>query len=242
MVYIAYYTKLNVQNGNNAQKRRICRENSKYAPDKKFCGHFCPHPKAANFCHPGMFYIKRLQHKQMRWNFISNSNKYTYVHMNGYQPTKYRTLHHFIPDLRRASLETILIFVFHSNFIRFNSDDWLWCWIWLLCKKNQIGHLLQDSGCRAVDFEWLVQKRADIKFLANIFNLRHTSRVPVTWITRYSCLKKKFFFLIFRGSGSTLASEYSFAPEAGQTTGLPESTCVMWIHSNIKQQNEGNGL
>ena len=34
-------------------------------------------------------------------------------------------------------------------------------------------------------------------------------------------------FLIFRDSGSILASEYSFAPEKGQTTGLPESTFEM---------------
>ena len=171
-----------------------------------------PSPKGCQLLSPWNVLHQEAPTQAMRWNFISNSNKYTYVHVNGYQPTKYRTLHHLIPDLRRASLETILIFVFHSNFIRFNSDDWLWCWIWLLCKNIQIGHLPQDSGCRAVDFEWLVQKRADIKFLANIFNLRHTSRVSVTWITRYSCLKKKSFFLIFRGSGSTLASEYSFAP------------------------------
>ena len=46
----AYYTELSLQNCNNAQKRRICRENSKYAPDENFCGHFCPHRKAATLC------------------------------------------------------------------------------------------------------------------------------------------------------------------------------------------------
>ena len=52
MVYFANYTKLNLQICNYAQKRRICCENSKYAPDKNLCGHFCPRRKAANFCHP----------------------------------------------------------------------------------------------------------------------------------------------------------------------------------------------
>ena len=40
MVYIAYYTELNLQNGNNAQKQRICRGNSKNAPDEIFLGIF----------------------------------------------------------------------------------------------------------------------------------------------------------------------------------------------------------
>ena len=39
MVCIAYYIELNVQICNYAQKQRICRENSKYAPDENFCGH-----------------------------------------------------------------------------------------------------------------------------------------------------------------------------------------------------------
>ena len=39
---------------NYPQKRRICYENSKYAFDKIFYGHFCPHRKSANFCHPGV--------------------------------------------------------------------------------------------------------------------------------------------------------------------------------------------
>ena len=51
MVYIAYYTELDLQNCNYVQKRRICRKNSKYAPDDNFCGHFCPRRKAAKFCH-----------------------------------------------------------------------------------------------------------------------------------------------------------------------------------------------
>ena len=52
MVNIAYYTEFNLQICNYAQKRRICRGNSKDVPDKNFCGHFCPRGKAANFCHP----------------------------------------------------------------------------------------------------------------------------------------------------------------------------------------------
>ena len=52
MVYIAKYIELNLQLCNYAQKRRICRENSKYAPDENFCGYFCPRGKAANFYHP----------------------------------------------------------------------------------------------------------------------------------------------------------------------------------------------
>ena len=52
MVYIACCTELNWQFCNYAAKRCICRENSKYAFDEKFYGHFCPHWKAAIFCHP----------------------------------------------------------------------------------------------------------------------------------------------------------------------------------------------
>ena len=40
MVYIAYFTELNLQICDYAQKRRICRENSKYAPDKSFVAIF----------------------------------------------------------------------------------------------------------------------------------------------------------------------------------------------------------
>ena len=53
MVYIAYFTELNLQICDYAQKRHICRENCKYALDKNFHGHFCPRRKAAKFCHPG---------------------------------------------------------------------------------------------------------------------------------------------------------------------------------------------
>ena len=52
MVYIAYHTELKLQICSYAQKRRICRENSKYAHDESFCGQFCLRRKAANFCHP----------------------------------------------------------------------------------------------------------------------------------------------------------------------------------------------
>ena len=60
MVHIAYYTELNLQFCNYAQKRRISRENSKGAPDNNFCGHFCPRRKAANFCHPGTYHFSLL--------------------------------------------------------------------------------------------------------------------------------------------------------------------------------------
>ena len=52
MVYIAYFTELNLQICNYAQKQRICRKNCKYAFDENFHGHFCPQRKAAKFCHP----------------------------------------------------------------------------------------------------------------------------------------------------------------------------------------------
>ena len=52
MVYIAYFTELKLRICDYAQKRRICRENCKYALDEKFHGHFCPRRKAAKFCHP----------------------------------------------------------------------------------------------------------------------------------------------------------------------------------------------
>ena len=44
MAYIAYLTKWIC---NYAQKRRICRENSKCTPDENFLGHFCTRRKAA---------------------------------------------------------------------------------------------------------------------------------------------------------------------------------------------------
>ena len=52
MVCIAFYTELNVQICNCAQKQRICCKNSKHALDEPFYGHFCPRQNAANFCHP----------------------------------------------------------------------------------------------------------------------------------------------------------------------------------------------
>ena len=52
MVYIAYFTELNLKICDYAQKRRICPENFKYTPDKNFHGHFCPRRKAAKFCRP----------------------------------------------------------------------------------------------------------------------------------------------------------------------------------------------
>ena len=66
-VKFAYFTELNLQICNYAQKRRTCREKSKYALDERFYGHFCPRWKAANFCHPGLTYKHReKQHwKQM---------------------------------------------------------------------------------------------------------------------------------------------------------------------------------
>ena len=52
MVNIAYFTELNCQICDYAQKQRICRENCKHALDKNFHGHFCSQRKAAKFCHP----------------------------------------------------------------------------------------------------------------------------------------------------------------------------------------------
>ena len=51
-MYCIYYTELNVQVFNYAQKQRICREDCKYALDENFHGYFCPRRKAAKFCHP----------------------------------------------------------------------------------------------------------------------------------------------------------------------------------------------
>ena len=53
MVYIAYFTELDLQICDYAQKQRICRENCNYALDENFHDHFCPRRKAAKFCHPG---------------------------------------------------------------------------------------------------------------------------------------------------------------------------------------------
>jgi len=52
MAYVAYYSELNVQICDYAQKRRILRENGKNALDEYFHGHVCLRRKAANFCHP----------------------------------------------------------------------------------------------------------------------------------------------------------------------------------------------
>ena len=52
MVYIAYFTELILQICDYAQKRRIWRENCKYALDENFHCHFCSRRKAAKFCHP----------------------------------------------------------------------------------------------------------------------------------------------------------------------------------------------
>ena len=56
MVYDAYFTELNLKFWDYAQKRRICRENCKYALDERFHGHFCPRRKPAKSCHPGCCY------------------------------------------------------------------------------------------------------------------------------------------------------------------------------------------
>ena len=52
MVYIAYFTESILQICDYAQKRRIWRENCKYALDENFHCHFCARRKAAKFCHP----------------------------------------------------------------------------------------------------------------------------------------------------------------------------------------------
>ena len=52
MVYIAYFTELNLQICDYEQKRRIYRENCKYALDERFHGHFCLRRKPAKSCHP----------------------------------------------------------------------------------------------------------------------------------------------------------------------------------------------
>ena len=57
MVYIAYFTELILQICDYAQKRRIWRENCKYAFDENFHCHFCSRRKAAKFCHPVHDYI-----------------------------------------------------------------------------------------------------------------------------------------------------------------------------------------
>ena len=57
MVYIAYFTELDLQMCDYAQKRLICRETCKSALDENFHGQFYPRRKAAKFCHPDQWYI-----------------------------------------------------------------------------------------------------------------------------------------------------------------------------------------
>ena len=52
MVYIVYFTELNLKICDYVQKRRIFCENCKYALDERFHGHFCPRRKPAKSCHP----------------------------------------------------------------------------------------------------------------------------------------------------------------------------------------------
>ena len=91
MVYIAYFTELNLQICEYAQKRRICRKNSKYALPNNFYGHFCPRRKAANFCQPGvrkvfqvcsyMHIEKNLEHVGLRLlsSFKNSFNVFLYL-------------------------------------------------------------------------------------------------------------------------------------------------------------------
>jgi len=58
MVYIAYFTELILQICDYAQKRRIWRENCKYALDENFHCHFCSRRKAAKFCHPATLHLR----------------------------------------------------------------------------------------------------------------------------------------------------------------------------------------
>ena len=57
MIYIALFTELILHICDYAQKRRICRENCKYALDENVHDHFCPRRKAAKFCHPVLLTI-----------------------------------------------------------------------------------------------------------------------------------------------------------------------------------------
>ena len=68
MIYIAYYTELNLQICNYAQKRCIFSENSKYAPDENIYSYFCLRRKAANFCHP-VGYCGRCLYYKEAWLF-----------------------------------------------------------------------------------------------------------------------------------------------------------------------------
>ena len=60
MVHIAYYTELNLHICNCAQKRRICRENSRYTPDDKFLWAFLPSPKGCDLLPPAILFHKIL--------------------------------------------------------------------------------------------------------------------------------------------------------------------------------------
>ena len=53
-VYSAYFTDLDLQICDYAQKQCICRENCKCVLDKNFHGHFCPQRKAVKICHPAV--------------------------------------------------------------------------------------------------------------------------------------------------------------------------------------------
>ena len=65
----------NLQICNYAQKPRICRENSKYAPHGKVFDHCCPRRKVANFWHPGCTFLyrnwKKLSHPTEVLTFFS---------------------------------------------------------------------------------------------------------------------------------------------------------------------------
>ena len=67
MVYIAYFPELILQICDFAQKRRIWRENCKYALNKNCHCHFCSRRKAAKFCHPG---VCRNRPKESFWSKI----------------------------------------------------------------------------------------------------------------------------------------------------------------------------
>ena len=74
MVYIAYFTELNLQICDYAQKRRICRKNCKYALDENFHDHFCPRRKAAKFCHPGFDSFFSLNFFTLERTFLIDSS------------------------------------------------------------------------------------------------------------------------------------------------------------------------
>ena len=73
MVYIAYFTELILQICDYAQKRRIWRENCKYAFDENFHCHFCSRRKAAKFCHPGINASSALGPQSSTWQNITST-------------------------------------------------------------------------------------------------------------------------------------------------------------------------